>query len=225
MTQQQTSASEQMTETIVEVRDVAVQVASSSQETMQSISELTALAGRLQSLVEEDLLAQAKTRVKSGANELARILTAAVDGGRFTLEEIFDVDYQLVPGSDPKKYHTKYDSYLDQTIQSFEDGMLEDSYVVYAVLTDRNGYVPTHNTRFSKPLTGDKEADKANNRTKRMFNDPVGLGAAHYDGADGRGYLQQIYERDTGEKMWDISAPVFVKGKHWGGFRIGYQMD
>jgi methyl-accepting chemotaxis protein len=225
MTQQQTSASEQMTETIVEVRDVAVQVASSSQETMQSISELTALAGRLQSLVDESLKTKGEAAAVAGAKELERILTAAVDGGRFTLAEIFDEDYQLIPGSNPKKYHTKYDSYLDQTIQSFEDGMLEDSYVVYAVLTDRNGYVPTHNTRFSKPLTGDKEADKANNRTKRMFNDPVGLGAAHYDGADDRGYLQQIYERDTGEKMWDISAPVFVKGKHWGGFRIGYQMD
>ncbi len=96
---------------------------------------------------------------------------------------------------------------------------------VYAVLSDRNGYVPTHNTKYSQPLTGDAEKDKLGNRTKRIFNDPVGLGAAHYNGADGKGYLQQVYERDTGEKMWDISAPVFVKGKHWGGFRIGYQMD
>jgi len=24
--------------------------------------------------------------------------------------------------------------------------------------------------------------------------------------------------------MWDISSPIFVKGKHWGGFRIGLSM-
>jgi hypothetical protein len=36
--------------------------------------------------------------------------------------------------------------------------------------------------------------------------------------------LVQIYHRDTGEKMWDISAPVYVEGKHWGAFRIGYSM-
>jgi hypothetical protein len=27
-----------------------------------------------------------------------------------------------------------------------------------------------------------------------------------------------------GEKIWDISAPVTVQGRHWGGFRIGYYM-
>ena len=225
MTQQQTTASEQMTETIVEVRDVAVQVATSSQETTQSISELTALAERLQDLVEEDLLAQAKVRVQSGAREMERVLTEAVNSGRFSLEEIFDENYRPIPNTDPKKYHTKYDSYLDEQIQQFEDSFLDDDHVFFAVLVDRNGYLPTHNSKFTQPLTGDPEKDRVGNRTKRIFDDPVGLAAAHYDGRDGKGYLQQVYMRDTGEKMWDISAPVFVKGKHWGGFRIGYQMD
>jgi hypothetical protein len=156
---------------------------------------------------------------------LERILTESVESGRFTTPDLFDENYQLIPDTAPKKYHTKYDSYLDQAIQAFEDALLEDNHVVYAVLTDRNGYVPTHNSRYSQPLTGDAEKDKLGNRTKRIFDDPVGLAAAHYDGTDGKGYLQQVYERDTGEKMWDISAPVFVKGRHWGGFRIGYQMD
>ncbi len=225
MTQQQTTASEQMTETIVEVRDVAVQVATSSQETTQSISELTSLAERLQDLVEEDLLAQAKMRVQSGSREMERVLTAAVESGRFSLDDIFDENYRLIPNTDPKKYHTKYDTYLDEHIQGLLDSFLNDDHVFFAVLVDRNGYLPTHNTKFSQPLTGDYEADQVGNRTKRIFDDPVGLAAAHYDGRDGRGYLQQIYERDTGEKMWDISAPVYVKGRHWGGFRIGYQMD
>ena len=30
---------------------------------------------------------------------------------------------------------------------------------------------------------------------------------------------------DTGEVMWDISSPVYVKGKHWGGFRVGLSLD
>jgi len=25
--------------------------------------------------------------------------------------------------------------------------------------------------------------------------------------------------------MWDISSPVYVKGKHWGGFRIGFSLE
>jgi hypothetical protein len=212
-----------MTETIVEVRDVAVQVAASSQETTQSISELTALAERLQELVEEDFLGHAKNQVQAGAREMERLLSEAVDQGNLALDELFDEDYQPIPGSDPRKYNTRYDAYFDQTVQAFEDSLLNDN-VIYAVLSDRNGYVPTHNTKFSQPLTGAAEQDRLHNRTKRIFDDPVGLAAARYDGSDGKGYLQQVYERDTGERMWDITAPVYVKGRHWGGFRIGYEM-
>jgi len=218
MTQQQTTASEQMTETIVEVRDVAVQVATSSQETTQSISELTALAERLQDLVDENLQAKGEAAALAGAREMERVLTEAVNSGRFSLEEIFDENYRPIPNTDPKKYHTKYDAYLDQAILSYQDAFLENEMVAFAVLVDRNGYLPTHNSKFTQPLTGDYETDLVGNRTKRIFDHDVGIKAARNQ----EGILSQPYERDTGEKMLDISAPVFVKGKHWGAFRIGY---
>jgi methyl-accepting chemotaxis protein len=218
MTQQQTSASEQMSETIVEVRDVAVQVAASSQETTQAISELTALAGRLQDLVDENLQSKGEAAAIAGGKELECILTAAVDKGRFSLEELFDEDYQLIANTDPKKYHTRYDRYLDETIKDYQDGFLNNAMVAFAVLVDRNGYLPTHNTKFTQPLTGDYKADLVGNRTKRIYNHDVGIKAAR----NLNGLLTQPYERDTGEKMLDISIPVYVKGKHWGAFRIGY---
>jgi methyl-accepting chemotaxis protein len=45
---------------------------------------------------------------------------------------------------------------------------------VYAICIDRNAYVPTHNRIFSQPLTGDEKVDFVNNRSKRIFDDPVG---------------------------------------------------
>jgi len=53
-TQQQTSACEQMAETMTEVRDVAQQVAGSAQETERAISEIITLTEKLQTLAEED---------------------------------------------------------------------------------------------------------------------------------------------------------------------------
>jgi DNA-directed RNA polymerase specialized sigma54-like protein len=153
---------------------------------------------------------------------MERILVDAVDSGRFTQAEIFDENYVPIPGTEPQKYHTKYDAYLDETILAIEDEYQEkDNQVVFAVLVDRNGYLPTHNSKYSRPMTGDKERDKVWNRTKRLFNDPVGLAAAR----NRQELFMQVYYRDTGEKMWDISAPVYVKGKHWGAFRIGYTID
>jgi len=34
--------------------------------------------------------------------------------------------------------------------------------------------------------------------------------------------LLQTYKRDTGKIMHDLSVPIFVGGRHWSGFRIGY---
>jgi len=170
--------------------------------------------------MEDELLAKGKIEAMTGAKMMEQLLEEQLSNNRFTLEEIFDTNYVPIPNTDPQKYHTKYDSYLDKTILELQDEYLKDEQVVFAVLVDKNGYLPTHNSKYSKPLTGDKEQDKVGNRTKRLFNDPVGLAAAKNE----KELLKQVYARDTGEKMWDISAPVFVKGKHWGGFRIGFSM-
>ena len=102
-----------------------------------------------------------------------------------------------------------------------EDEFLKDESVVFAVAVDRMGYLPTHNTRYQQPITGDQQKDLIGNRTKRIFNDEVGLAAAE----NTEPLLKQVYHRDTGVTMWDVSAPIRVKGKHWGGFRIGFSLD
>jgi len=219
-TQQQTTASEQMAETIAEVRDVATQVAASAEETAQAIAELTGLAENLRALLEDELQDKGREKAQAGALAMEKILTEAVARGRLSLQDLFDENYVAIPGTDPPKYHTRYDAYLDETIRTLQDEFLQDVQVVFAVLADRNGYVPTHNSRFSRPLTGDAETDRIWNRSKRLFNDKVGLAAARNQ----EGVLVQVYERDTGEKMWDISAPVRLNGRHWGAFRLGYSM-
>ena len=170
--------------------------------------------------MKEELLSKGRIEAMTGAKMMERVLEDAITNGKFTMDEIFDTNYVPIPNTDPQKYHTKYDTYLDKAIQELEDEYLKDDQVVFAALVDRNDYLPTHNTKYAQPLTGDKEKDKLNNRTKRLFDDPVGLAAAKNQ----QELLKQVYARDTGEQMWDISAPVFVKGKHWGGFRIGFSM-
>jgi HAMP domain-containing protein len=35
----------------------------------------------------------------------------------------------------------------------------------------------------------------------------------------------QPYVRDTGEAAWDVSSPIFVKGRHFGAFRVAVSVD
>ena len=182
-------------------------------------------------VLRQELLVKASSLAKVGAKAMEQFLENSLTSGQFFEEQLFDTDYQEIiegplAGSSIPKYHTAYDTYLDITIKDFQDTFAaSDEMVVFAVLVDRNGYLPTHNSKYSQPLTGNPEQDKVGNRTKRIFNDPVGLAAGQYDGKDGQGFLRQIYQRDTGETMWDVSAPVHVRGRHWGGFRIGFSMQ
>ncbi len=171
--------------------------------------------------LEDQLLKRGEIEAVVGAKMVGKLLEEAIDNGVFTLEEAFDTDYKEIPGFEPKKYHTKYDFYLDKAILPFEDEFLKDDSVVFAVAVDRMGYLPTHNTRYQQPITGDKRKDLVGNRTKRIFNDEVGLAAAE----NTEPLLKQVYHRDTGVTMWDVSAPIRVKGKHWGAFRIGFSLD
>jgi methyl-accepting chemotaxis protein len=171
--------------------------------------------------MEDELLSKGRIQALTGAKMMEQLLEEQIASGRLTVDEIFDTHYVPIPDTDPQKYSTNYDMIFDKLILKVEDEFLKDEQVVFAVLVDKNGYLPTHNSIYSKPLTGDKEKDKVGNRTKRLFNDPVGLAAAKNE----KELLKQVYARDTGEKMWDISAPVIVQGKHWGGFRIGFSME
>ncbi len=90
--------------------------------------------------------------------------------------------------------------------------------IIYVIAVDYNGYVPTHNKKYSIDKTGLDSHDVAVNRTKRIFNDRTGLSTAR----NTKSYLLQSYNRDTGEIIYDYSVPIYVKGTHWGALRVGY---
>ena len=179
------------------------------------------IVGQQGQSLENQLLERGRIEALVGAKLIGKVMDEAIDNGVFSVKAAFDTNYVPIPGFDPEKYHTSYDSYLDKAILAMEDEFLMDDSVVYAVAVDVNGYLPTHNTRYQKPITGDQQKDLVGNRTKRIFNDPVGLKAAQ----NLEPLLRQVYHRDTGETMWDISSPIMVKGKHWGGFRIGFSLN
>ncbi|MBT3261502.1 SpoIIE family protein phosphatase [bacterium] len=190
--------------------------------------------------LEEIIINKGVTSAKIGADIMEDVLTTIIDNGIFTKKEVFN--FELVPIELPRKLTQKYknvsekqlnsikmyhyvttlDSYLDNALVEIEDKFLEDPQVAYAALLDKNSYVPAHNTKFNKRLTGDFVYDRNNSRSKRIYTDKVGLAAVRNKDKD---YLKQVYYRDTGEVMWDISAPVFVKGEHWGAFRFGVSME
>jgi len=163
-------------------------------------------------------------QVKGYARELLTGVEAAINealrNGTLSESDLFDRNYQPYPQkTDPPKYTTRFDSFFDRVVSPLQEAIIaRDDKLLYAICFDDQTYVPCHNLRFSKPLTGNVELDRANNRTKRKFDDKTGFRCAR----NTNGFLLQTYRRDTGEILNDLSLPLFINGRHWGGVRIGY---
>lgn len=161
--------------------------------------------------------------VKGYIRDIHSKTTAAIESAvadrSLTMEALFDRNYVPIANTNPQKFTTRFDSFFDRAISSIQEQIIsKDNKVLYAICIDNNGYNPCHNLRYTKPLTGNPEIDKNNNRTKRIFNDRTGIRCAR----NIDGFLLQTYRRDTGEILNDMSLPIFVNGKHWGAVRIGY---
>lgn len=162
----------------------------------------------------------------AAANAISALLTEEVSSGRMSMADLFDEDYRPVAGTDPQQFTTRYSDLTDRLLPAIQEPVAEgDERIVFCAAVDRNGYLPTHNTRFSQPQGRDPVWNAANCRNRRMFDDRVGLGA----GRNEKPFLVQTYRRDMGGGqfvlMKDASAPIIVGGRHWGGVRIGYRTD
>ena len=154
------------------------------------------------------------------AKDVGKLFEQAIASGQITESALFDRTYKPIPNTNPPKHKTAFDAFTDRVLPAIQEPILEQmSQIAYAGAVDNNGYFPTHNRKFSKPLTGNYDVDLVNNRTKRIFNDRTGARC----GSNTKPFLLQTYKRDTGEVMHDLSVPIYVNGKHWGGFRVGYR--
>jgi methyl-accepting chemotaxis protein len=132
--------------------------------------------------------------------------------------DVFDRQYRAIPGTNPVKYHTRYDERVERMLQQLGDAVVaSDTGFRFAIAVDEDGYAPTHNGKFSQRPTGDPQKDLVSSRDKRIFNDDTAISAA----TNTAPVLLQTYLRDTGELLNDLSMPIAVNGRHWGAVRTG----
>jgi methyl-accepting chemotaxis protein len=165
-------------------------------------------------------------QVAETARRISAAFDAAVDRGDVRLDQLMDENYREIPGSNPKQYLTDYVELADRLLPPIPDPIQKsDSRIAFCVAWARGGYLPTHNPNYRLPQGPDPVWNNANCRNRRLFNDRAVKKAA----ASTRPFLLQTYRRDMGGGnfvlMKDLSSPIFVKGRHWGAFRMGIRQS
>jgi len=195
------------TEKIIESRDNTVSLNKRIEDIQDNVSRFKIGIGYM-----EVILRTAEEYRDRYAAYLAEVSENGID--------IFDKQYVEVAGSNPTKFSTKYDKHVEKHFQDMSEEILSKiNGCIFSLAVDSNGYAPTHNRKFAQKPTGDIQVDTANSRDKRMFNDPTGLRSAKNNEVP---FLIQTYARDTGEIVNDLSLPIVVNGRHWGGLRVGF---
>jgi methyl-accepting chemotaxis protein len=177
----------------------------STEAVQELVSRFKIGSGAFDQLVNETRVFRDRIQAELEQMEAARI-------------EVFDRNYQAVPGSNPPKFKLRWGDEFTRRCQRMLDESMERARgSVFAVAVNTDGYLSAHNARYSKPLTGDPEKDLVGNRTCRKFENPSELRAAR----NTQPMLLQTYLRDTGEVLCDLAMPIMIGGRHWGNVRVG----
>ena len=161
-------------------------------------------------------------RARSAAVAIGKLFESAIKTGEITEQALFDKSRSPIANTGPQQYTSNFDAFTDKRLPTIQEPVKESHQaMVFAIATAPDGYVPTHNRDFAHRPTGNPDVDLLKSRSKRLFNDRTGARC----GSHTQIMLLQTYRRDTGEIMHDLSVPIMVNGKHWGGFRLGYRPD
>lgn len=160
----------------------------------------------------------------TAAGEVETALESAVSSGRILLEDMFDNNYAVIPGSNPTQFSTRFVDLTDELLTPIQEHHKErDDRIRLLCATDRNGYIGTHNVAVSKPQRPDDPVwNAANCRNRRIFDDRAGLLAA----GNREPYQLQTYIRDMGGGkkvlLKEIDAPITLSGRPWGNMRCAF---
>jgi methyl-accepting chemotaxis protein len=217
--------------TLAELGNLSSGVQLSSTNLTQADKRVEGLLTLSETLIEyiaESGVATADTPIiEAGINAAKRIsaeFEAAIARGEIMEAQLFDERYREIPGTNPRQYLTEYVRFTDNLLPPIQDPLQKsDPRIVFSVAWAKGGYLPTHNPNYSQPQGNDPVWNAAHCRNRRVYSDRAVKKVAQ----NTKRFLLQTYRRNMGGGNFmlikDLSAPIFVRGRHWGSFRIGFR--
>jgi len=194
------------------------------------LSQLEALSGEML-----DKLASCGVRIDDtvfieraqGANrELQEIIESAIACGEIAEPDVFDTRYVPMPGTNPTQFETRFCAFADRYVRPLLDRIKSsDPRHIGCVMSDVNGYLPTHNSERSQPQSSDPAWNAKFCRNRRNFIDDATRRAIASD----QEAMLVTYRMNLGEGRYlpvkNVFVPLWINGRRWGNFEIAYRDD
>ncbi|MCB1849821.1 MAG: methyl-accepting chemotaxis protein [Gammaproteobacteria bacterium] len=190
-----------------QAEEYSIHLRNCTEETLEMVSHFKAGTGNFETVL---------TKMSEWRDHVQQVMQRLHSAGT----NLLDHNYTPVPNTQPQKYTVGYGPALERDIQRFYDQCREHfPATAYMLAVDVNGYAYVHHTAVSEPMTGDPAYDLLHSRNQRFFKDNENEIRRAKNTAP---FLLQTFVRDTGEVLCDLSLPIHVEGRHWGGLIMGF---
>jgi methyl-accepting chemotaxis protein len=156
--------------------------------------------------------------------EITTLVEAAIASGEIAQDAVLDRDYQRMPGTNPEQFETRFSDFADRHIQPILDRIkAADPCYIGAVISDVNGYLPTHRSEHSQPQRDNPEWNTEFCRNRRIMLDDATSRAIASDAP----FMLATYSVQYGEGKYvpvkNVFVPLFINGRRWGNFELAYR--
>jgi methyl-accepting chemotaxis protein len=164
-------------------------------------------------------------KAQETARQIVLVVERAIDEGEISPEEVFDIDYQVVEGTNPVQYDVLFNAAADKLVRPILDRTKAgDNRIIGSAIGDMNGYLPTHLSERSHPQGADPVWNDEHCRNRRILIDDTTRNALASD----KPATLATYRMELGDKfipVKNVFVPIYFKGRRWGNFELAYRDD
>lgn len=158
-------------------------------------------------------------------DEFVALAETALANGTLTLAQLFDHDYQLVPGSKPERFTTSLTAWADANWRPlFDRIVVAHPRIKMSSAADMNGFLPTHITDRSRKPTGDLAYDTQYCRNGRIILEAEDKIAKESSAP----FFMCVYRQEGDGTNYvvvrNVYTPVYFGGRRWGDLEVAYQL-
>lgn len=163
-------------------------------------------------------------KAKQVGCDITTLVEAAIRRGEISADDVFDTDYRLIPGTNPEQHSTRFCDFADRYIRPILDQVTRDvDRSIGCVVSDVNGYLPTHLTLRSQPQGPDPEWNNTWSRNRRQMGLDDCMRRALASSAPA---MLNCYRMKLGHNEFlplkNVFVPLWFNGRQWGNYELAY---
>lgn len=160
---------------------------------------------------------------KRVGREISGLIEAGIARGEISPADVFDTDYRPIPGTNPQQFATRFNNFADRYIRPILDRVTREvSRSIGGVVSDVNGYLPTHLTLRSQPQGSDPDWNNTWSRHRRVMMDDCTQRAIDSTAPAMLNCYRMTLGKGEFLPLKNVFVPLYVGGRRWGNYELAY---